>query len=440
MTNRILAVFGTLTLAAVAAWFFIPTEPATTAEAADPAEADAKSDWLTDMKKAQELAAKENKDLLINFTGSDWCSWCVKLKQEVFSKEEFEKAHKDFVLVEMDFPQDQSIVPPETRAQNEVWMNKFGIEGFPTLVLTDSKGRPYGSVGYVPGGPEAFLGELTKTQKSRELRDEKLAEAKSAAGLEKAKLIASALEAIPANYHLPMYREEVEQIIALDENDKGGLKSRFEKAVQEAEASERLQKFQEELQLAFQKGGADAALTLIEKELKAEKTLANPVLKKQLGQLEIQLLLRKGQELIGDEKTKEAEAIFETALKKTEKGEDEWLMVQVTRADLLKQAEQIKQAAAIYDEILTVKTLLPPQKAMVLIYAAEAHHEAKQDKETADRVAQADKLLAELGKDATIPPQLIDQLNQRLEAVRKGDAAEEKANEDGKEASDKKGE
>src|SRR5690606_18544196 len=152
----------------------------------------------------------------------------------------------DYVLVEMDFPQDESIVPAKTREQNQEWSNRFGIEGFPTVILTDSEGRPYGSLGYVQGGPPAFLGELDKIQKVRETRDEQLAKAKQAKGLEKAKHLASALEAIPAEYHLPMYRSEVDQIIALDSQDQAGLKSQFLKAVQQAEAEKRLQELQQE--------------------------------------------------------------------------------------------------------------------------------------------------------------------------------------------------
>ena len=423
MTSRILAVVGAVCLAAGVAWFYFDAQPEATAEAADAAKK-GEFVWQTDMKKAQELASKEDKDLLINFTGSDWCSWCIKLKQEVFSKEEFEKAHEKFVLVEMDFPQDKSIIPPEIQKQNEAWSQKLSIEGFPTVVLADQEGRPFGKMGYMPGGPPAFLAELDKSQKSRVLRDEKLAKAKSANGLEKAKLLASALDEIPANYHLPSYRAEVDEIIALDADDKGGLKSRFEKAVHEAEARERLQEFSQELQVAFQDGGVDAALTLVETELKAKKTLANPVLKEQLAQFEIQIMLRKAQDLIGDKKLKEAETVFAAALAKTKKGTDNWLMVQVAHADMIKQADQAKQAAEIYDEILTVKTLKSEQKAMVLIFAAEAHHEAKQEKETADRVSEADKLLAELSKGFDLPPQAIAQLKRRLDAVRKTDETE----------------
>jgi len=421
MTKRMAAVFGTLTIAALAGWFVMRAVPVS---AANP-------DWLTDMQKAQKIAEKENKDLLINFTGSDWCSWCIKLKEEVFSKEGFEKAHQNFVFVEMDFPQNQDIIPPKTRKQNEKWSDRFGIEGFPTIVLTDENGRPYGSLGYVPGGPEAFLAELEKTQKSREVRDEKLAKAKQANGLEKAKLLASALDSVPAKYHLPMYRDEVDQIIALDEKNQIGLKSRFEKIVQRAEAEKQLETLQQEIQSAFSQGGAEAALKLVQKELKAEKTQANPILKQQIERIELQLFLKKAGDLLGEKKIQEAKSVFETVLEKTEKGTNDWLMVQVTRADLLSQADRAEQAAAVYDEIMTLKSLNPAQKAMLLVYAAEAHDQAKQAEEKADRMAQADKLLTSLKNEGGFPPQLLEQLSARLENLRQDDESDESPKDDG---------
>src|SRR6266700_6711884 len=61
--------------------------------------------WLTDLPKAQAQAKKENKLVMLDFTGSDWCGWCIKLNKEVFSKPEFaEYAKKSLVLVEVDFP------------------------------------------------------------------------------------------------------------------------------------------------------------------------------------------------------------------------------------------------------------------------------------------------------------------------------------------------
>ncbi|MCA9069748.1 MAG: thioredoxin family protein [Planctomycetaceae bacterium] len=420
MRKQIIAVFGSVAVVGlVAAVIMLRPEPAIAA----------KPEWMTNMQKAQEVAAKENKDLMINFTGSDWCVWCKKLKKEVFEEDGFEKAADKFVFVEMDFPNDKSLIPKEIQTQNEKWSDKFGIQGFPTVVLTDAKGRPYGSMGYVEGGPKPFLSELGKVQKVREERDEAFAKAKKAEGVEKAKLLAAALEAIPSEYHLPTYRAEIDQIIASDDKNEAGLKEQFVQAVKQAEAQKRLNELQQEIQVAFTKDGANAALKIVQDALKDKQTQENDAIEGALKQFEMQLLIKKAQDLLADKKDKEAEEVFATALKKTEKGTDEWLMVQVNRANMLKQADKSKEAAAIYDEMLTVEELVPVQKAMLLIYAAEAYKAANQDKEKSDRIAKADKVIAELKDKGEVPPQFVKQLTDRLDATRKTKESEEKATE-----------
>jgi protein disulfide-isomerase len=113
--------------------------------------------WETNYQAALEQAAKGNKMVLLDFTGSDWCVWCIKLKKDTFSKPEFQKfAEEKLVLVELDFPRakEQSV---ELKKQNQELAEKFGIEGFPTLVLLDSQGKELArNVGYLAGGPEGF--------------------------------------------------------------------------------------------------------------------------------------------------------------------------------------------------------------------------------------------------------------------------------------------
>jgi len=128
--------------------------------------ASAKPGWLTDLKQAQEQAKNDKKLLLVDFTGSDWCGWCIKLDREVFSKPEFkEYADKNLVLLEVDFPRGREQSPTE-RAQNEQLLMKYEVEGFPTLIVLDSEGKPLGMLGYMPGGPSAFIAELEKIKKS----------------------------------------------------------------------------------------------------------------------------------------------------------------------------------------------------------------------------------------------------------------------------------
>ncbi len=104
--------------------------------------------------------------LLLDFTGSDWCGWCRILRKEVFSQPEFEEyAKKNLVLVTVDFPRTKAL-SLEVRKQNQSLAQKFEIRGFPTIVILNGEGKPVGMLGYVPGGPEAFIHELKQIPKS----------------------------------------------------------------------------------------------------------------------------------------------------------------------------------------------------------------------------------------------------------------------------------
>ncbi len=125
----------------------------------------AKPGWFTSYELAQKEALSKNRLLLMDFTGSDWCGWCIMLDKEVFSKPEFkEYASKNLVLLELDFPRSKKM-PPETAKQNERLAVKYGIQGFPTVVVFDSNGKPLGALGYQAGGPQAFIAQLEKLRK-----------------------------------------------------------------------------------------------------------------------------------------------------------------------------------------------------------------------------------------------------------------------------------
>ena len=124
--------------------------------------AQAEATWLTDLSKAQAEAKAQHKLLLLDFTGSDWCIWCKKLDAEVFKQPEFESYAKEhLVLLTVDFPR-KTAIAPEVKKQNEELAQKFGIEGFPTIVVLNGDGKQVGELGYEPGGPSAFVKQLKK--------------------------------------------------------------------------------------------------------------------------------------------------------------------------------------------------------------------------------------------------------------------------------------
>lgn len=101
----------------------------------------AKSGWGEDYEKALSQAKAEKKLVLLDFTGSDWCGWCMKLDSEVFSKGEFKSfAKKNLELVELDYPRGKRL-SKKVQEQNADLKKKYGISGYPTIVLLDSTGK-----------------------------------------------------------------------------------------------------------------------------------------------------------------------------------------------------------------------------------------------------------------------------------------------------------
>jgi protein disulfide-isomerase len=125
----------------------------------------AASGWDDDYEKALAKAKTEKKMVLLDFTGSDWCGWCMKLDKEVFSKKEFKDYAKDnLVLVEVDFPQAKRL-PKKTQEQNEKLQKEHSVRGYPTIIVLDSDGKKVGQLGYMEGGPNPFIAKLDELKK-----------------------------------------------------------------------------------------------------------------------------------------------------------------------------------------------------------------------------------------------------------------------------------
>ena len=116
--------------------------------------------WFTDYNTALAQAKSGNKVLLIDFTGSDWCGCCIKLKGEVFDTPEFAAfARENLVLLEVDFPRRKTLSGAQQQA-NAALQARFQPEGFPTLYLVNGEGRTLSELGYVAGGPGAFISAM----------------------------------------------------------------------------------------------------------------------------------------------------------------------------------------------------------------------------------------------------------------------------------------
>lgn len=118
--------------------------------------------WNEDYAAACETAKKEGKFVLLAFSGSDWCGWCMKMEKEIYSDKKFiAGVKKRFVPVMIDSPKNKEILSPLAKKQNEKLVKQFDVHGYPSTVIV----RPSGEVvkrfgGYKQGGPQAFLDEL----------------------------------------------------------------------------------------------------------------------------------------------------------------------------------------------------------------------------------------------------------------------------------------
>ncbi|MEI8339954.1 MAG: thioredoxin family protein [Verrucomicrobiota bacterium] len=126
------------------------------------------AEWNTDYAKAVEQAKAESKPILLDFTGSDWCGWCMKMKKETLDTPMFNHyAAKNLVLMEVDFPHNKPQTD-EVKKQNQQLSQKYKVDGFPCFVLVDKIGKELGRQGgYLEGGPTAFIAKLNTFHKPK---------------------------------------------------------------------------------------------------------------------------------------------------------------------------------------------------------------------------------------------------------------------------------
>jgi thiol-disulfide isomerase/thioredoxin len=149
---------------------------AVTAFAAEPV-------WLTDLDAAKAQGVKENKPVLVDFTGSDWCPPCKQMHKVVFESAEFTAFASKYVLVELDYPKSKT-QSAELKAKNREWQQKFGVSGFPTVLLIDAKsGDVFGkTVGFGGQSAKEYLQKLASFKNTPEGKATLEKEQKTSAG------------------------------------------------------------------------------------------------------------------------------------------------------------------------------------------------------------------------------------------------------------------
>lgn len=121
--------------------------------------------WLTSYSDAVKESKRSGRPILMDFTGSDWCTWCQRLHKEVFDTPEFKNwADKNVVLLELDFPNSK----PQSEAlkkQNQQLAEQYDVQGYPTIIFADAKGKKLGEYGYDKGGPAVWIPKAEKKLK-----------------------------------------------------------------------------------------------------------------------------------------------------------------------------------------------------------------------------------------------------------------------------------
>lgn len=118
--------------------------------------------WITNYEEALNQSNANSKPILLLFTASDYCPWCVKLDSEVFQTEEFANAAADkFIFVMLDNPSNGKL-PANLLAQNQQLKKQYRVKGFPTVILINGKGQKIGETGYKQGGGKQYAEHLLK--------------------------------------------------------------------------------------------------------------------------------------------------------------------------------------------------------------------------------------------------------------------------------------
>ena len=120
----------------------------------------ASQEWQTNFEEAKKIATEQDKNVVIVFSGSDWCAPCIKLDKNIWQSEAFKKeAAAEWVLVKANFPRKKANeLPKEQTEHNRKLAEKYNMEGsFPLVVVLDKNGKVLGKMGFKNVSPEEYI-------------------------------------------------------------------------------------------------------------------------------------------------------------------------------------------------------------------------------------------------------------------------------------------
>ncbi len=398
--------------------------------------------WTEDVGKAFEIAQSEHRDILMLFTGSDWCPACIKLEKEILSKAEFQAAAAGkLVLLKLDFPR-SSDQDPVIAEQNKKWAKEFGVNAFPTLFLLDENGRPFSIMGYEDVGVDHYLDRVEKNRRVRVARDEKMAEAQKATGLDRARLLDEAISQMHISIVELYYPEIVQEIIELDQSDVLGLRTKWN-SVEESEMRKsiladimivaRLEKpataiqfidevltevefpIQQKLEILNVKLGLTRQLNEPEKvdHLMREMIAMDGLTEESRERLLVKMIVL----MVGSNRFEQASALLSASLKEAPKS----VYLLKAQGDLLESRNELAEAINAYEAAIAAAQNSPDLLIELTSAKADAQYELKQEAEslqTLDQFIDNERQPADLRAQALLHKSLLMRTSSRIRQAR----------------------
>jgi thioredoxin-related protein len=124
--------------------------------------------WQTNFEEAKKQAQASNKNIILVFSGSDWCAPCIKLDKEIFKSEEFiSYSNEHFILLKADFPRKkQNALSEQQQEINRQLAENYNKNGFfPFVVTLSPTGKVLGQMGYEKITPTEYINKLVAFNK-----------------------------------------------------------------------------------------------------------------------------------------------------------------------------------------------------------------------------------------------------------------------------------
>lgn len=185
------------------------------------------NNWITNVEEGVKKAKIEGKDVLVIFTGSDWCGWSIALEKKILNQPGFQKnIRKNFVLVRLDYPRKKK-VDKEMAAYREKMRRKFDLRHIPSVYLLDGTGRPYGRTTYRREGPASYREHLEEMVKNRRQVTAMISQAKNVKSPEKGLALDRVLTSLDKMGVGFGYLELKDTVVEWDRENKHQLREKY---------------------------------------------------------------------------------------------------------------------------------------------------------------------------------------------------------------------